>query len=78
MHAKENETPITNHTVDASGIDPYRHRRRALTHATPSITDSITDALVMKNDNIFFLSQPNGDVPLAGNHAVLPPPPSPE
>ncbi len=68
MKEQDNNPLISNNPTDNSITDPHRHHRRALTQATPSITDSIADALVMKNDNIFFLSQPNGDVPLAGNH----------
>jgi glycogen debranching enzyme len=44
------------------------HKPHNLVRGTPSITRSIADALVIKNDNLFFLCQPNGDVPLTGNH----------
>jgi glycogen debranching enzyme len=44
------------------------HKHHGLLRGTPSITRSIADALVIKSDNLFFLCQPNGDVPLTSNH----------
>lgn len=45
-----------------------KRKNRVLTQGTPSITRSISNALVMKNANVFFLTQPDGDVPLSENH----------
>ena len=38
-------------------------KRRVLTKATPSVTRSIADAVVLKDGDLFFLTQPDGQVP---------------
>ncbi len=43
-------------------------KQRVLTHGVPSITNSIADAIVIKDGNMFFLSNPDGDVPMGGDH----------
>jgi glycogen debranching enzyme len=43
-------------------------KQRVLTHGAPSVTSSIADAIVVKNENIFFLTDPAGIVPKGGNH----------
>ncbi len=48
--------------------EKQKRKQRVLTQGTPSITRSIADALVLKNENLFFLTQPDGDVPLSENH----------
>jgi glycogen debranching enzyme len=68
MVDSDQESPISNPNPDLNAIEQHQRKQRVLTQATPSITDSIADALVMKNDNIFFLCKPNGDVPLTANH----------
>jgi hypothetical protein len=52
--------------------DPTRRERkqRILTHRMPSITESIADAVVAKNWNIFFLTQPDGIMPRGDSHGV--------
>lgn len=42
--------------------------QKALTEGIPSITRSIADAVVIKNENVFFLTKPDGCVPIADNH----------
>ena len=43
-------------------------KQRVLMQGTSSITRGISDAIVVKNENVFFLSKPDGNVPLVGSH----------
>jgi glycogen debranching enzyme len=43
-------------------------KQRVLTKRTPSIVRSIADAIVIKDEDLFFLAQPDGSVPLKGQH----------
>jgi glycogen debranching enzyme len=43
-------------------------KHRVLTQSAASVTQSISDAIVIKNENLFFLSKDNGDVPLEDHH----------
>lgn len=43
-------------------------KQRILTHGTPSITSSIADAVVIKDENIFLVTAPDGDIPLSQGH----------
>lgn len=45
-------------------------KSRILTHGTPSVTHGIADAIVTKSENIFFLTDPAGAVPLAEGHGL--------
>ncbi len=52
-------------------ISPEEARERkyrVLTKRTPAIVRSIADAVVVKDRDIFFLAEPNGNVPLGGDH----------
>lgn len=51
-----------------SSQEQQRRKHRVLSHGTPSITGSIDDAVVTKNENLLFLTTPNGNVPLDANH----------
>lgn len=53
---------------DLSPVEKQKRKQRVLAQGAPSITRSIADALVLKNDNLFFITQPDGDVPLSENH----------
>lgn len=44
------------------------NKQRVLTHGAPSVTSGIADAVVAKNGDLFFLTDPAGIVPLGGNH----------
>jgi glycogen debranching enzyme len=45
------------------------HRKqRVLTRAAPSVTRSISDAVVLKDGDLFFLTEPNGQVPAGPGH----------
>ncbi len=51
-----------------SSQEKQKRKQRVLTHGTSSITSSIADAIVVKNENLFFLTTPDGSVPSGGNH----------
>ena len=44
------------------------HKHRMLSQRTPSVVRGISDAIVIKSLDVFFLCQPDGGVPLAGDH----------
>lgn len=48
--------------------EEQKRKQQVLTQGTASITRSIADAVVMKNENVFFLTEPDGDVPMSGGH----------
>jgi len=50
--------------------DQQERKQRVLTQGTPAIVRSIADALVIKRENIFFLTEPDGSVPLADDHGL--------
>jgi glycogen debranching enzyme len=52
------------------GLPPGQgHRkRRVLTRASPSVTRSIADAVVLKDGDVFFLTEPDGQVPPVPGH----------
>src|SRR5581483_2559051 len=43
-------------------------KQRIQTHGRSSVTRGIADAVVIKDGDLFFLSEPNGRVPLRGDH----------
>jgi glycogen debranching enzyme len=43
-------------------------KKRVLTRAAPSVTRSIADAVVLKDGDVFFLTQPDGQVPPGPGH----------
>jgi glycogen debranching enzyme len=45
-------------------------KRRVLTHAAPSETEAIADAIVLKDGPIFLLTNPDGNVPLNDGHGL--------
>ncbi|MFZ0391490.1 MAG: glycogen debranching N-terminal domain-containing protein [Calditrichia bacterium] len=56
--------------TNLSKKEQIQRKIEVLTQSTSSVTSSIAEAVVIKNDNLFFLSQRNGAVPLPGNHAL--------
>ncbi|MBI4493925.1 MAG: amylo-alpha-1,6-glucosidase [Chloroflexi bacterium] len=46
----------------------HARKQRVLARGTPSITRSIADAVVVKDEDLFFLAKPDGTVPLGGEH----------
>ncbi|HEX6533687.1 MAG TPA: glycogen debranching N-terminal domain-containing protein [Gemmatimonadaceae bacterium] len=51
-----------------SATEVRQRKQRILTHGTPSITSSIAQAIVIKSENIFFLTEPDGGIPLTDGH----------
>ncbi len=48
----------------------HERKQRILTQGTSSTTRGIADAIVIKDGNIFFLSDPDGSVPLDDGHGL--------
>src|SRR5690348_16395432 len=46
----------------------HERKQRVLTHGTSSGVPSITGALVVKDEDLFFLTDYDGRVPLSGRH----------
>src|SRR5947209_4873343 len=53
---------------DLAPHERHERKQRVLTQGTPSVVSSIADAVVLKNENLFFLTKPDGVVPLGGSH----------
>jgi glycogen debranching enzyme len=72
MNATSRQTVGATSGADTGGArataEERERKQRILTHGTPSITTSIADAVVIKSQNVFFLTQPDGDVPLEEGH----------
>lgn len=51
-----------------SATEARRRTHRVLTKERASITHSIAEAIVVKDGDLFFLSEPDGRVPLDGAH----------
>ena len=45
-------------------------REETLTKARPAMADSLADAIVIKNENVFFVARPDGNVPLRNSHGL--------
>ncbi|HWG97340.1 MAG TPA: glycogen debranching N-terminal domain-containing protein, partial [Nitrospira sp.] len=45
-------------------------RKETLTKERPAATDSLADAIVIKNENVFFVAQPDGNVPMRDSHGM--------
>lgn len=56
------------HTRAATKRDREKRKQRLQTHGRSSVTRSIADAVVLKNEDLFFVSEPDGGVPLDGGH----------
>lgn len=52
------------------GAELADRKQRILTHGTPSVTQGIADAIVTKSENIFFLTDFGGCVPIAPGHGL--------
>ncbi|HEY9450404.1 MAG TPA: glycogen debranching N-terminal domain-containing protein, partial [Gemmatimonadaceae bacterium] len=51
-----------------TGEEVRERKQRILTHGTPSITSSIADAVVIKDENVFLVTSPDGGIPLSDGH----------
>ncbi|HEU4683895.1 MAG TPA: glycogen debranching N-terminal domain-containing protein [Nitrospira sp.] len=49
---------------------PQARRDDTLTKGRPTDVESLAHAIVMKKDNVFFVAQPDGNVPMRGNHGM--------
>src|SRR5262249_46131068 len=45
-------------------------RDETLTKGRPTDVESLATAIVIKQDNLFFLARPDGNVPMIGNHGM--------
>lgn len=70
MADKEKNTPSKKEEdpEDSSAQGDQEQKPAVLTQGIPSITRSIADAVVIKNEDLFFLTRPDGWVPIEGNH----------
>jgi glycogen debranching enzyme len=50
--------------------DEIKRFQETLTKNRPTNVESLAHAIVMKKDNLFFLAQPGGDVPMTDNHGL--------
>jgi glycogen debranching enzyme len=60
-HAEEGQHPVSPQHIQ-------ERKQRVLTKQTPSVVRSIADAVVIKDDDPFFLTEPDGSVPLDEAH----------
>jgi glycogen debranching enzyme len=70
---------MSKHAQTAHPVEGKRHisaqeqqerKQRVLTQGTPAIVRSIADAVVIKDENIYFLAEPDGQVPLGDDHGL--------
>jgi len=70
--AVQSQSPPSPQTVEHSrpttDQDKRERKQRIQTHGRSSATRGIADAVVIKGQNVFFLSKPDGNVPLGGEH----------
>ena len=59
---------VTEHTHPTTPEERQERKHRIQTHGRSSVTRSIADAIVIKAGELFFLSEPNGRVPLGDTH----------
>ncbi|MCL5952272.1 MAG: amylo-alpha-1,6-glucosidase, partial [Chloroflexi bacterium] len=48
--------------------EKHQRKRRILNHEATALVASIADAVVLKNEDVFFLADPDGAVPLGNHH----------
>ena len=60
--------PIQTKQTLLSRKEKLERKQRVLTHGTSSVTTGIADAVVVKSENVFLLTQQDGSVPLADGH----------
>lgn len=59
---------VKKNSQDSTEREKQERKQRVLTQGTPSVVGSIADAVVVKNENLFFLAKADGRVPSAGDH----------
>ena len=65
---EQQDTQPKEKTQQLSPDEVRKRKQRILTHGTPSITSSIADAVVIKDENIFLVTGPDGAIPLGTGH----------
>jgi glycogen debranching enzyme len=50
--------------------DSQRRKHRVLSHGLPSVSRSITDAIVLKQGDLFLIADPDGQVPSTRTHGL--------
>ncbi len=68
MTKNQSSRPVKKDNSNLSADEEHERKQQVLTPGTPSVTKSIADAVVIKNENFFLVTDPNGNVPLGGNH----------
>src|SRR4051812_14255914 len=63
-HVKQDESKKTKLTAEQK----HERKQQVLTQGTPSVVQTISDAIVIKEGDIFFLSTPDGRVPMDEGH----------
>lgn len=60
------------HREDLQDADESKEHRKQLmlTHHSPSRANPVADAIVIKNEDFFFLCNPDGSIPIGGNHGL--------
>ena len=53
----------------AMSEEQKNRKQHFLAQKRPTTASSIADAIVIKDDNVFFIAQPDGNVPVEGGHA---------
>jgi len=48
----------------------HARKQRVLTHGTPSVTRTIADAVVLKDGDLFLVTDPDGRLPRRGDHGL--------
>jgi glycogen debranching enzyme len=70
MQQQEPVPTTSEHRPHLSEQEKHERKQRVLTQGTPSIVRSIADAVVAKDEAVFFLAKPDGSVPLDREHGL--------
>lgn len=62
--------PLWSGTLSQAVESQDDRRKETLTKARPTTADSLADAIVIKNENVFFVARPDGNVPLGNSHGM--------
>ena len=62
--------PLWSGTLLQAAESKDERRKETLTKARPTTADSLADAIVVKNENVFFVARPDGNVLLSESHGM--------
>jgi glycogen debranching enzyme len=62
--------PLLSGTLLQAEETEHDLRKETLTKTRPTSVDSLADAIVVKNENVFFVARPDGNVPLSNSHGM--------